>query len=88
MESYGDWNYDDWEYEDYEENTNENKPYYTYLKYTNNQNSKNSPNIISSSKYSQRLTINLRQKLNNDNKNLKTNYSTNNNYLSKYSTNK
>ena len=72
--------YDDWEYEDYEENTNENKPYYTYLKYTNNQNSKNSPNIISSSKYSQRLTINLRQKLNNDNKNLKTNYSTNNNY--------
>ena len=30
MESYDDLNYDD-----YEENTTENKPNYTYLKYTN-----------------------------------------------------
>ena len=75
MESYGDWNYDD-----YEENTTENKPNYTYLKYTNNLNSKNSLNIISTSKYSQRLTINSRQRPNLDNKNLKTNYNTNNNY--------
>ena len=75
MESYDDLNYDD-----YEENTTENKHNYTYLKYTNNQNSKNSPNIISTSKYSQRLTINSRQRPNLDNKNLKTNYNANNNY--------